>query len=250
MLGCLGLTPLESEAPASHVHSGCGIASLCHRHPRPTPGLVLECQQIDRNNAMRWQVVKLGGSLLACADLRARLRGWLASGPPAARPIVVGGGAFADAVRALDRAQGLSPEEAHWLAIRAMGLSARAVHALLPELPLVERLEELPIAPEAGCAWLLDPWRFLRAIDGRGENPLPAGWQVTSDSIAARLAEHLGAAELTLLKSALPDAESRSRAGAAAAGYVDEFFPSAAKSIPRVRCVDIRSNGFPQCELA
>jgi len=198
---------------------------------------------------MRWQVVKLGGSLLASPDLRGRLRGWLTSEAPAARAIVVGGGAFADAVRALDRTQGLSPADAHWLAVRAMGLAARAVQALLPELPLAKRLEELPLAPDAGSAWLIDPWRFLKTIDGRRTDPLPAGWQVTSDSIAARLAVHLGAEELTLLKSALPAEAARSRGAAGSAGYVDEYFPTAAQRVPRVRCVDLRSGECPECDL-
>jgi aspartokinase-like uncharacterized kinase len=199
---------------------------------------------------MRWQVVKLGGSLLASPDLRERLRNWLARDAQAARAIVVGGGAFADAVRAVDRALGLNPEDAHWLAVRAMGLAARVVQALLPELPLAKRLEELPLAPPAGSAWLLDPWRFLRTVDSQRTSPLPAGWQVTSDSIAARLAEHFGAEELTLLKSALPQAASRTRATAASAGYVDEYFPSAAGRVPRVRCVDLQSGDWPECTLS
>lgn len=196
-----------------------------------------------------WQVVKLGGSLLECADLGERLRVWLQRQPAAARLIVVGGGALADVVRAYDRTHGLPAADAHWLAVRTMGLNARLVHGLLPEAPLVERLEELPFVPPAGAAWLFDPWHFLRNVDSRRADPLPPDWHVTSDSIAARLAEHVGAAELVLLKSALPDADRRSRGGAAAAGYVDEYFPTAARSLQRIRCVDLRTDRVSQCEL-
>ena len=68
---------------------------------------------------------------------------------------------------------------------------------------------------------------------------------MTSDSIAARLAVRLGAGELVLLKSSLPAAGS-TLPGAAETGYVDAYFPTAAAEVPRVRCVDLRADDFPE----
>ena len=68
---------------------------------------------------------------------------------------------------------------------------------------------------------------------------LPMGWGATSDSIAARVADCTGAAELILLKSALPEADG-TYASAAQDGYVDRFFPQAAAWAERVRCVNLR----------
>ena len=78
--------------------------------------------------------------------------------------------------------------------------------------------------------------------------PLPHSWDVTSDSIAARLAVLAGADELVLLKSGLP-AGSLTLAQAAETGYVDRYFPVAAAGVPRVRCVNLRADGFPEAVL-
>lgn len=65
---------------------------------------------------------------------------------------------------------------------------------------------------------------------------LPVGWQVTSDSIAARLAICLGADRLVLLKSreAMPG-ERSDWAQAVAGGLVDGCFPTFAAKLPEVR---------------
>ena len=75
---------------------------------------------------------------------------------------------------------------------------------------------------------------------------------MTSDSIAARLAQVVGARELVLLKSTLPlSASSRlSIAQAVACRLVDDHFPIAASSIQRVRVVNLRDSSFPEWEWA
>ena len=69
---------------------------------------------------------------------------------------------------------------------------------------------------------------------------LPASWDVTSDSIAARVAQVLKASELVLLKSV--DAPSRDADELAKLAIVDKFFPEIAGSIAW-RIVNLRTFG-------
>jgi len=96
--------------------------------------------------------------------------------------------------------------------------------------------------------YLVEPESFLRDEELQvGANPLPHTWDVTSDSIAARLAVTLRARELVLLKSSLPG--DKSLEAAARSGYLDAYFPRAALGVPKIRCVDLRAGGFPQFEM-
>jgi hypothetical protein len=81
---------------------------------------------------------------------------------------------------------------------------------------------------------------FLTSEEARADGEsLPHSWQVTSDSIAARLAQVTRAGELVLLKSALP------RRGATwpdvvHEGLVDRYFPAAVTHVSQVRIVNLR----------
>jgi aspartokinase-like uncharacterized kinase len=180
------------------------------------------------------RVVKLGGSLLDWPELPVALREWLATQPPAANLLIVGGGSLVEAVRALDRIHELSDEGAHWLAIRAMGVTATLVAELL-DVPLIDSRVDSQGLREGVC--VLNVERLLRE-DAAGPDPLPASWQVTSDSIAARAARVVGATELVLLKSAPPTVAS-DHAAWSQEGYVDAYFPIASKGLT-VRAVNIR----------
>lgn len=189
------------------------------------------------------RVIKLGGSLLDGAELPARLRTWMAAQSPAANLLIVGGGPLVDALRALDSAHRFSAETSHWLAIRAMGVTARLVAELVPEACFVDDAAKFWFDP-AGPLSILDVESFLRAEQGR-EDALPASWDVTSDSIAARVAQVLEAAELVLLKSALPP-EPMSLEQLAETGFVDAFFPIAAGCLRVVRLVNLRDPNFAE----
>jgi hypothetical protein len=90
---------------------------------------------------------------------------------------------------------------------------------------------------------------FLRNEEPRlSSNPLPHNWDVTSDSIAARLAVLACAHELVLLKSSLPRPEA-TRSEMAQAGYVDRYFPQAAVGVPIIRCVNLRPSELPEVRL-
>jgi hypothetical protein len=124
-------------------------------------------------------VVKLGGSLLARVPrLVEELQG---SGRPLL--LVPGGGLFADQVRAQD----LDGDEAHWMAIA--GMEQFGWYIASKGVPATDRL-----VVGRGVSVLL-PYRVLRE-----EDPLPHTWEVTSDTIAAWVAERLHL-DLLLIKS-------------------------------------------------
>ena len=77
---------------------------------------------------------------------------------------------------------------------------------------------------------------------------LPRSWQVTGDSIAARIAECLGADELVLLKSTDPPS-TPSRRIASRLGLVDGFFGEATDRLRRIRFVNLRRTEFPEVLL-
>lgn len=188
------------------------------------------------------RVVKLGGSLLGFEDLLPRLRGWLAAQPPAENLLIVGGGKAVDAVREADRLHHLDEAAAHWLCVRAMAVNAELMAALLPEARRCTSVADLRGRPPREQLLIVEPWRFVHDEEPRlAAAPLPPSWQVTSDSIAARLAAAAGADELVLLKSALPEMPYTIEA-AARTGYVDAWFGRAAEPIERVRCVNLRDD--------
>jgi aspartokinase-like uncharacterized kinase len=188
------------------------------------------------------RVIKLGGSLLDNPATPKRLPRWLDAQSPARNLLVVGGGRLVDALREKERGGALGTEAAHWLAVRAMRINAGLIQVLLPQAHWVARLAqwlELPSASpqrEVELA-ILDPWEFLQSEESAADlPPLPHRWDVTSDSIAARVAHRCDAQELVLLKSALPAATDV--VGAAQSGYVDAHFPLAAAALC-VRCVNL-----------
>jgi aspartokinase-like uncharacterized kinase len=201
----------------------------------------------DGSSACR--VVKLGGSLFDLPDLPARFRLWLGGQPAMPTVLVAGGGKMVDVLRAADRLHGLGETVSHWLCIRVMTLHAEMLSALFPEAVLCRSLAQWNAVSPSGLT-ILDPWIFLREEEPRliGTS-LSASWQVTSDSIAARFAQAVGAGELALLKSA-PPAPGWTLAAAAAVGYVDSFLPRLAGALPPVRCVDLRSMEFSQTWLS
>ncbi len=188
------------------------------------------------------RVVKLGGSLLERDDLAGRLEAWFARQSPACNVLVVGGGRFVELLREWDRRAGVPAETMHWLAVRAMSITAALVAELLPDARCAATLDELR-RNESGGVQIFDVERFLRD-DGRRRDALPQDWRVTSDSIAARIAAQIDADELVLLKSTLPaergDLESWTREG-----FVDGYFANAAEGLA-VRAVDLRDGCFAE----
>lgn len=195
------------------------------------------------------RVIKLGGSLLDDAELPVKYRRWLAIQKPARNVMVVGGGRLVDTVRQHDRTHDLDHELTHWLAIDCMGINARLMAALLPEAELIHewnglrrRLLQMLTEGKSGTI-VFDVTGFMRQIEPRlhGER-LPRGWNVTSDSIAARLAFLVAAGELVLLKPTLPAQEPQNTQRLSDVGYVDEYFPTVARGVRAIRCVNLRDS--------
>jgi aspartokinase-like uncharacterized kinase len=188
-------------------------------------------------------VIKVGGSLFDWPAFPRQLKAVL-DAYRAARPSLVllpGGGSAADFVRRLDRTFALGDVPAHRLALRSLDLTAHALAALVPGLEAIDDVGNL------GQVWkelkipVLAPRRFLEEHDCHAADPLPPSWDVTSDAIAARVAVHLGAAELVLLKST-PLPPGTDRRAAADLGLVDPFFPAVSHGLERVLYLNLRGN--------
>ena len=177
-------------------------------------------------------VVKVGGSLYDLGDLAARLK-TLCAGIDSQILIVPGGGDAADVVRTLDRIHALGEESSHWIALRACSVNAQFLAAILGNVPIVG------VVPTNERIAVVDPFAFAKD-DERRPDHLPHRWDVTSDSIAVRVAQVAEASALLLLKSI--DVAADWPAGAKR-GDVDPHFPVVLAKSPmlRVRSINLRS---------
>ena len=102
-----------------------------------------------------------------------------------------GGAGFADAVRDADRRFGLRAETAHRMAILGMEQFGWLLSDLIPGAARCTELDgaSAPAGRPCSCPPALP-------LDA-----LPASWQVTSDSIAAWVADRAGAGRLVLVKA-------------------------------------------------
>jgi 5-(aminomethyl)-3-furanmethanol phosphate kinase len=103
--------------------------------------------------------------------------------------VVPGGGSFADAVREADRRFGLRATTSHRMAILGMEQFGWLLSELIPGAERCADLARLSV----GRTTVLLPAAL--PLD-----PLPASWEVTSDSIAAWVAGRTGAGRFVLVK--------------------------------------------------
>lgn len=172
--------------------------------------------------ADRPTVIKWGGSLFARPSWPDDLRALLAT-VGSTTTLIVGGGPLVEGLRTIDRIRTGPAAAMHWLAIDAMSLTARLL-AAEAGLPLTAQPADRGLV-------VLDVGAWLR-IAGR-HTDLPAGWQVSSDSIAAAVA---GCHDATLLlaKSVRPPDSGSDLDSLAAAGWVDGQFPRAARALKTI----------------
>lgn len=138
-------------------------------------------------------VAKIGGSLWRSPQLAE----WIAAlrHYPSALTVVPGGGPFAEAVRAAQPQMGFSDDAAHKMALLAMEQYGLALADLFTGLALVATPKE---AVAVHALKHVAVWRpALMALSA----PIEAGWDITSDSLAAFYAHASGATRLLLIKS-------------------------------------------------
>ena len=165
---------------------------------------------------MSLTVVKVGGSFASHPDLPA-LAAALAEG--AGRAVIVpGGGPFADAVRAEQKRIGFDDRAAHRMALLAMAQFGYALASLSAALVPVEGNDAVQGALRDRLAPV---WLPLDLLDGHPD--VPENWSVTSDSLAAWLAEKLGADRILFLKR--DEAAPTALATLVAGGILDPLTP-------------------------
>jgi aspartokinase-like uncharacterized kinase len=161
-------------------------------------------------------VIKVGGSLAETGRLEAALATIRAARVPVV--VVPGGGPFADSIRALQKTMNFSDAVGHRLAMLGMHQMAEFMMSVQEGLVIVERSADIFDALDRGATPVWVPLRMIA-----DDASVPAIWSATSDTLAARLAELLGA-KLILLKSV--DVEPAASAEELARrGVVDMEFP-------------------------
>ncbi len=163
-------------------------------------------------------LVKVGGSLMDSAALQSWL-GVLASFGGGRVVIVPGGGPFANQVRRAQDMWGIDNGVAHRMAILAMEQYGLMMSGIRPDLRLASSPEEIEkvLRDAAVPVW-------LPAAMTLDSPELPETWDLTSDSLAAWLANKLGAQMLVLVKSVVPGEPSITAANLCARGVVDPMF--------------------------
>lgn len=187
-------------------------------------------------------VVKLGGSLLDMPGVWTKLRNWL-DALRAPHILIIGGGAVVEAVRQLDLLYPLDRHLAHNLALKGMELTAHVANAILPRSEKVYGFCDCRRAYRDGMTPIIDPLWFLAKLDNKDDS-LPHSWDVTSDSIAARIAREFKATHLYLLKSrSAPHFQTWEEF--AAEGIVDKWFPNEARALRSTEIVLINFRERP-----
>ncbi len=153
-------------------------------------------------------VVKLGGSLLSLPDLHVRLRVLLSELSEQRVVIVTGGGIAADRIRMLDDRLRLSAVQCHRDAIGTMSFSAGVLVRTGTGLQLATDRSSAESIWAVGQVAVLSTAEFLGGEGRSVYASLPESWLVTSDSIAASIADFWGAELLILGKSCEPEGTS------------------------------------------
>jgi 5-(aminomethyl)-3-furanmethanol phosphate kinase len=167
-------------------------------------------------------VVKVGGSLFDLPHLGSQLHAWIATLPTRKVLLIPGGGSAADLVRQVDRLDQLGDEQSHWLALRAMAFTAHVLATRLGDADVIADADQRHDVWQSGHIPVLDAHAFAFGDEQRPDH-LPHHWEITSDSLAARVAHVATIPLLYLMKSrnVPPD-----WATAARQGVVDAAFPA------------------------
>ena len=149
-----------------------------------------------------------------------------------------------DHLRRWQRQFNLTEGQAHLNAVQVMSLNTLNFARASCISTVTENWNDLTnVSQHAGAnptTIMFDCLSFIRDVEPTLDGtPLASDWSCTSDSIAARIAQLLGADQLTLLKSRT--ACSGDLRTLRYANYVDQSFPQMAANIKSVTFVDCSS---------
>ncbi|HXZ98084.1 MAG TPA: hypothetical protein VED24_01820 [Candidatus Acidoferrum sp.] len=157
-------------------------------------------------------VIKIGGSLASQpSNLQKLCSRLVALAGEHELLIVPGGGRFADLVRQFDRTQRLNPTAAHLMALLAMDQYGILLSSIAPSAQTVKDLKAARQLQEKGLLPILLPSEIASR-----DKYLEHSWNVTSDSIAARVAGLIHSRVLILVKDVdgIFDFDPKRRSGA------------------------------------
>lgn len=146
-------------------------------------------------------VIKLGGSLAYADTLADCLNTVEQRYQYKAVVIVPGGGMFADQVRLAQQHWRFDDRTAHQMAVLAMQQMALLFNGLKADFAVVHSVAAIKSQSQQNKIVIWSPDNL--ELDEAG---IQASWAITSDSLAAWLANALSASELILVKSAVVDA--------------------------------------------
>jgi len=145
-------------------------------------------------------IIKLGGSLSRTDSLINCLKAVQQNYQGRAAVIVPGGGAFADQVRLAQQHWHFDDSTAHNMALLAMQQMALMFKGLKPDFAIAYSVGAIQeqLSRQKTVIWSPDISELANA-------GIEASWDITSDSLAAWLANTLSATELVLIKSTVID---------------------------------------------
>lgn len=182
----------------------------------------------------RGVVVKVGGSLLHSVNLVDQLRGWIALQGDTRVVLLTGGGPYPKELRLKGD---MDEETAHWLAIRMMQFQTRQLCRSYQGGVMVSNWRHAKEIWERDCQPFFNVGPFLRE-DDTSQDRLPHTWDVSSDSIAARVAVRHDA-DLVLIKSCPVTPGPYDWPELARLGVVDEWFPQIAPAVANITLANL-----------
>ncbi len=140
-------------------------------------------------------VIKVGGSLAEAPEiLRTACKTLGHLGVKYQILVVPGGGEFADVVRDIDRRYSLNAFTSHKMAVLGMDQYGFLLSELIPNSRKTNTLEEAQEIVQSNRTAILLPFHLMAE-----DHSLEASWNVTSDSIAAHIANQIHAEKLILI---------------------------------------------------
>lgn len=189
-------------------------------------------------------VVKLGGSLEQSGTLLDCLQQMEQHYQNDSVVIVPGGGVFADQVRMAQIRWQFDDRTAHVMALLAMQQMALLINGLKSRFVIAESVTAIKARAATWQTLLWSP--DIKELDNAG---ITANWDITSDSLAAWLANAVSASDLVLVKSATIQ-PGLSLAALTELGTIDNAFCTAVQDAAfNIHIINSQTNSWPKTHL-